>query len=407
MSTTTILYLDQPAADEVQLSVADDQGNIQPDTLPIKDLAGLPETDKLVVLFPSSHVAFTSEIIPSKNQQQIQMAALSLLEEKIIDDVEDMHIITVNESDGKTSIAAVRRDYLSDILERLAEFSIRPDIIIPDCLALPVIEDGCSIVQMSNYFLIRNNGMSGVQCDYDWLQTEDDSIINKTIPTCEHVSIYTAKEANPPQGIHYEKIAKQVNEEEQPCTLVELAIASLPQFTRYNFLTGEFKPVNKSGQSWITPRLPVYAIAASLMLFTLAVLVQNLMLQNRLNETRSEIDSVFRSALPEVTTIVDYRLQFERELQKAKSSGGSNTGLWSELHGILSRFNQVPDIELVNLNLKNSRYSLDTRASDIATTQKLIQELDKSPTLMASLINVQNQKDGTQARIRVVAEDGQ
>ena len=75
------------------LSIDADKPSVESGTCDQGSAHKLPQPTHLTLVFPTRQVLFSRFQLPTRNLQQIEMAIPSLIEEKLINDVDDMHIV--------------------------------------------------------------------------------------------------------------------------------------------------------------------------------------------------------------------------------------------------------------------------------------------------------------------------
>jgi len=378
-------------------------------------LADLEPAERIIVLFPAARTLFSEAEIPSKNAQQIQQAARSLIEETLIDDIEDMHIVT-QRGDGKlVGIAAVSKTYLRELLALLQQHGLSPQFALPDCLVLPLTDNGWSILESKDGLLIRCGLFSGIQIDNSWLANATPAAIQslaKRSPerlSPESLSIYHSQpdpdNNGDTQAVDYSAWFSDAEileaNLEAPHSLISFCAHPAMISQSVNFLAAEFTPAQSSRYRWLNWRLPIYSVAAGLLVFTLVLLIQSFSYQNQLQNLQQQTDTLFRQTFPKITTIVDYRLQFERELSKSRTGGTGANVVLRTLYDVLSQLKAADKLTLVQLSYSNSSITLDIQSPDIGTAEHFLSALNKGKVYRVKLLSAQNRDSGTRIRVSV------
>ena len=126
---------------------------------------------KVIVLVPGIDVLLTSANIPTQNRKRLATALPFALEEQFISDVEDLHFAVGERNvDGQVSCAVVARNLMDHWMEKLHEFGIQPDLLIPDTLAVPSDEGSWVLLKEDDNVLIRMGPQTGFVTEFDNLK---------------------------------------------------------------------------------------------------------------------------------------------------------------------------------------------------------------------------------------------
>ena len=387
----------------VEWLLKDAEGHYQSGSGILSDLADLPKHLPTYLIFPSQHVLFVQQHIPSKKQSEIYAAANALIEDRLIDDIGDMHIMVKQHEDFHFDIAAISKHYLRNLLDSLATQDIYPDIAIPECFLLPFKPNTWSIYQKDNAITIRTNRFSGIYCDANWLDDSNHSRIHdlSTRPLNE-ISLYRV-EGSPEIDISSLHPEAKTIETLLPADhhLFDFIIDGGLIEPGLNMLVNEFAPPQQAGRIKANWLWPMYATAAGILLFTAVLIIEHFSLNKELDNLNAEIDTTFRTTFPHIKTIVDYRLQFERELQRTLNTGISPASGIKTLHDILKQIAAQPGVKLNNLTYNKNIYTLDMLTPSMSSAQEFINNVNKLPTLNARLEHANTQEDNAHVRIQI------
>lgn len=94
---------------------------------------------RLVVLVPSSDVRLTSVQVAARQAAKVLQAAPYALEDQLADDVDTLHFaLGARQAGGSWPVAVVAEERMQRWLDAFAERGLKPDLLLPDVLALPV-----------------------------------------------------------------------------------------------------------------------------------------------------------------------------------------------------------------------------------------------------------------------------
>lgn len=125
---------------------------------------------EVVVFVSGSAVTLKSVELPAKGQRKFIQAIPFMLEEEIADDVDDCSFLLGEIIDNKQQVAIVKREQMQQWLAWLDQAEIIPGKMIPDTLAIPMLDSGWSLLQFENEIVVRQADWKGFCCELDWLE---------------------------------------------------------------------------------------------------------------------------------------------------------------------------------------------------------------------------------------------
>jgi len=277
---------------------------------------------RVVVLVPGSEVLLTEAKVPSRKPHHIRQAVPFLLEERLASDVAALHFaIGARAGDGIVPVAVVARERLQQWLDDLAGAGIVPDALLPDTLAVPLIDDGWSLAADEHGALLRSGPCAGAPLDGPGAVT----LLAGTLATSEP----------PPArlltiGSAAAEFAARLDDGNcPPCEaragddlLETFATTVAAQGVPLDLLQGEFARDAEQRARWQAWRLPA-ALAASLLVLLFGARtweVQHLEAESdRLHTAQT---ALLKETFPEIQRAVDPPLQFRRQLAALRGDGG-------------------------------------------------------------------------------------
>ncbi|WP_017444454.1 type II secretion system protein GspL [Gayadomonas joobiniege] len=125
------------------------------------------------VLVPASDCVLKQLATPGKANKQFILALPYAMEEDLATDVDELFFATGrqfnNGEQDYIEVAAVAIEKMQTWLNWLADAGIQAHVMRPDCLALPYFEQGISLIQVGNQWLIRHHEFGGFNCRQDEL----------------------------------------------------------------------------------------------------------------------------------------------------------------------------------------------------------------------------------------------
>ncbi|WP_417362407.1 type II secretion system protein GspL [Gallaecimonas pentaromativorans] len=122
------------------------------------DLAGLD--GRVLVLAPGSSF-FCTALKQANKSRQFLKAVPFMLEEELADDVDSLHFLLKPQGE-QVAVLAVRHQLMQEWLGWLEEAGIEPWKLVPDFLALPLVEGAWSALSIDGELLLRTGAYTGL-----------------------------------------------------------------------------------------------------------------------------------------------------------------------------------------------------------------------------------------------------
>ncbi|MDF2179222.1 type II secretion system protein GspL [Aliiglaciecola sp. CAU 1673] len=318
MTEQLIIRLGSSSLDPIQWLVwsAQEQDIIASGELPdashlhsLKDRAG---GRPVTALAPTSEIRMQWVSLPAKAGRKALAAIPFMLEDELSTDI-DNQLFALGPRQGlRQAVAIVDKRRLQEWLDWLAEGGLVCNKVLPDVLALPLHENGWSLLKLGNQIMLRQDEWRGMQGEQSWM-----------LAAIEHVA---KQQVSPLTLANYSDIQLPAlpSLEEQPEQL-EMPMKVLAQGAlgaTFNLLQGEFKPKKQRTQQGSKWRL--VAVLAGIALTTSLVdkAVQANHLANERNNLQLQILQEFQRAFPEVKRVVNVKSQMTQKLNELQQGSG-------------------------------------------------------------------------------------
>jgi general secretion pathway protein L len=347
---------------------------------------------RIVVLVPSEDVLLTGATLSARNQTQLLRALPFAVEDQLLAPVEDLHVVPVPAPglDGdRRAVLVVAPTRLREWLDRLGADGIRPDVLIPETLALAP----ATVLIEADRALVRVAPDAAFACP------------------AGDLSEWLAQTGVPPAELAIHDLRPAPNEsaagsrEAGVRDGLGLLAASLP--AAGNLLEGAFAPAHRraaGGRLW---RLAA-ALAVLVVLLGLAERGFGVLQLSRESAAlQAAIDQRLREAVPELDGAAlagaDPGQLLQRRLESLR--GGSDEGLLGLLGRIAPVLASGTRIQTRGIEYRNGALELGLRAPDVQTLDALRERLAMLPGLRAEITGTSPadaaQGGGVDARIRV------
>lgn len=333
--------------------------------LQLEELVPYAQQRTTIVLLSSSDVVMTTVDIPAGAARQFESMLPYLVEDEIAQDADELHFSVLEKSGQKASVCGVDQNWLSQILGQFKQLGIEIKKVLPDGLALPIVDNGMSAVQVGKQWLMRKNAYQAVAVDQDWLPLfcQSDWFLGSEADTegAAEQSIQCYSEL-PDESVLVGSTCKW---EQQPATLVMQILAQEAIASSINLLTGYFKPKSSLLKYWKTwQKVAIASIFLIAVLATQQVLLVN-QYEAQVKAYRAESERIFRSVFPDkrkIPTVSYLKRQMTTEQQRLSGSGQADSMLtWINL--LPKTLGTISSIELQSLKYDGNRGEVRLQAS--------------------------------------------
>lgn len=351
---------------------------------------------QIVVLVPAEQVLLLETTRLSAQRAQFLKAVPFALEDQLASPVEELHFALPERigDDARVPAAVVARAVLRAWLARLADERIRPDVLIPETLALPVAPGGTLLLE-DERALLRGAG-TALACDIAglpaWLEVFAANDADAFTP--EVRDFRAAIPLRLPGRIgHYH--ARQRD------PLAYFA-AQLRPDVQLNLLQGEFAPTHRRA-----PARRLWRLAATLGAAALLLLFAHGGAECwRLTRESARLDAAMRDALhqgfPEMDNVAGEPRALMDSALKRFGSGADAGGLLHVLGEVAPIVGSTTRSVLKSVEYHNATLELGVRAPDVPTLDLMRERLGNVPGLKAEVTAANSVDDGVDGRLRIV-----
>ncbi|WP_234999190.1 type II secretion system protein GspL [Photobacterium andalusiense] len=342
-------------------------------------------------LVPTSEMLLTQVAIPAGSSRQLAAVLPYLLEEELAQDVDSLHVQLLKRDNDIATVAIIEHHKIAMWLAAFADCGIELKKLIPDCLCLPLFNDGYSAAEIDGQWLIRQSEAMGVCADSSWLaawvtaqkapiivDTVDDSADDEgdditpeteAARLTEEVESIVAATASLAQVTihHYTPAPVNIPGHWQPQApeLVMQLLAIGAAESKATLLSGPYKP-QAAWRKHLQPWRKV-AIAAAVVLVALIgeQVLTTQRLEQQANAYRAESERIFRQVLPQFKRIPSQSYLKNQMNAALKSLGGhgEQNGMLMWLSELKPALIKVPSIKIVNLKYDQTRGELRLQAT--------------------------------------------
>lgn len=377
----------------------------------LKDVPA-PVGASVVLCVPGERVRIHHVTLPTSNRKQILAALPYALEDRLLHDVSDYHLVPLPAAYGNRDIpvAVVEKSWLTALLDQCREAGWHPSLLAPDYLFMPEPGPGLWHLDASEHsLLLRKPGRDGATLRTDHLRQLPGTLrlaleqsghpperFNVRVRTAEQYKMVTTwSEWLSERTINLDVYLDELTQSSW------LARQPLPD-ARSNLLTGPYA-VKQSG--WNGPgRLKTSLALASAVLVIALVhwFIQGSRLQQEYDQLADARQQTYRQVFPEAVNIPEPRFQMEQELSRLRNSetaatGGSN--FLQRLDALAQVLSVQPDCRLQQISFDGSTILLEVSVADYESFERLQQQLGQAASI--SVENAELKEGRVQGRLRV------
>lgn len=276
-------------------------------------LAKLAELAEVLVFIPSEDTLLTTLQLPKMNRARLQQALPFALEDQLIPDINDLHIVAGAYDQGRVPVVAVAKEKMKVWLALLAEWRVKPDKMLPDIFAIK-LEPGEAHLAITSKAILRLSLYEGFSCDLLCLKDLWQLFLSKQtdVPLKLKISNYTSEKIDLGFTGAIE-IESTRAEDHEFISDVAVGIHSLPDL---NLLQGDY--ALKKSRFLKRNRLlqaSISMVVIWIILLLSAPLISSLILQKKSQQIAQEIAGIYKKHFPQAKTIVAPKLRMEEKLR--------------------------------------------------------------------------------------------
>ena len=408
MADTLLIHFNPDQPDNVTWSLVNNAGELS--TMlshgTLSDAAAIAEKHKTIVLLNSTAVHLDSVSLPINNQQKLLRAIPFALEEKLADDIDELHFIAGNKSsNGQTPVATIRHDTLNSILNALQASGIHPVAVISDMLCLTANSEQWAVLLQDENSKVQFDSTSAGEFDRDILPLLLKTELEQAEQNRPKKIILFSEESDDAEISSIEAIIPDDIE------LIKVAYNKHPlvifcgqykQALSLNLLQGKYKPQQKTNVNWQRWRLAASLSAIWLCLHLGITGVQYQNYQQSNDKLQVDIEKIYKKTFPESKRIVNAKKQMEQKLNALKGLGntGSNSSMIALLADSSTAIAADKAITIQSINYRNNKIDIEVTGSNLQSIEQLNENLNQK-TLASEIISSSSEKDQVKGNIRI------
>jgi general secretion pathway protein L len=350
---------------------------------------------EVVVLVPAEDVLLTEVRLGARNRAQLLQALPFAVEDQLLSPVEDLHFAASTGVGDQVGVAVVAKRRMREWLDRLDAVGIRPDVLVPESLALPIADGAATAIVEDARAVVRLAPWSAFACSLaelpGWLAQS-----NGAAPITLDVHDFRAA---PPLLLAPVPAAYHERQRDPLAYLAE-GLRQPP----LNLLDGEFALRHRQarGARW-------WRIAAALAATVVVLAVANLgfdVLQLSRASARLDVlaQDTVRRAFPDIDAAQLSRMSPEQVMHSRLDrlrGGAEASGLLRVLAQIAPVLGSTTRIQTRGVEYRNGTLELALRAPDVTALDLVREQFAKVPGLKVEVTAANPGAEGVDGRIRI------
>jgi len=358
---------------------------------------------QLIVLAPGADVLLTSAVVPSRQRQHIVSAVPYLLEDQLADDVDEMHFaLGPRGSDGRVPVAVVSRQHMHQWLEHLREAGLEPDIMIPDVMALPLQQDGWTVLHDGDVVMVRQGQYSGAVIDTQavpaWFEL---ALAELGDNRPERINLYDCQyDSDARLLLQAGNISIEAQAQAEPP--LQFLARHFPDTAVINLIQGEYSRREQIGRLFRPWRVALALLFAVVLLKMAVSLSMYLGMRSDSRHLQAEIERIYRDTFPDAKKVVDARKQMEAKLAELGAAGADGgRGFLPLMSQVGKSLQKLDGIELRHAAYQDGRLSLSLKIKSLQLLEQLKQLLLAEADLSVDIQSAASRDDYVDAHLQL------
>ena len=365
--------------------------------------SAVSDASEIVVLVPAEDVLLTEARIAAKSRAQLLQALPFAIEDQLLAPIEELQFAATAATDGTVGVAVVAKTTLRAWLDRLAAAGIRPDVLLPDSLALPLEPGHATAVIEQDRAVVSHAPWSAFACAPSdlaaWLARASAG------RPAQPLDVFDFRDpARPAAPIGVHPVATEERQRD-PLAFLARHLGKAP----INLLHGEFAPQHRvaRGARW-------WRVAAALAAAVLVLAVLDLGFEvMQLSRTSARLDALAQDAVHKAfPDVEDAELARSSPVDLARvrierlRGGAESSGFLRVVAAIAPVLGTTTRIQTRGMEFRNGVLELGLRAPDVATLDAVRERLAAQPGLHVAVTAANPGESGIDGRIRVGSDGG-
>ena len=353
--------------------------------------------EQIIGVAPGATIACHTVHIPGKKRRNAESALRFALEERLSDDIENLHFKLLSwEANGTANAAVISRQQLTDWIDKFRFNGVNLDAVVADYFLLPQHPKGEVTISgpKDDRIFVRTDKFSGLTLDANgfkyWWQTR-----GQTYSSCSVTDLEIAKKLR--SEVHEtggSKTDLSVHDRVPEISHWDIGsdfsewLAKIPfkdELSSYNLLEGLFAPGHTSKSANIV-KIAASVAVLGIILHTGAIIYENQVLESRKTELSVSMRSLFSSYFPDEPYLDRPISQVTSLIVNAKK-GMSGDSLFQKLLSAISQIAPGNGATVDEINYRDQAMVVVCRVRDLSSLDTIIQAFNELQGIQAELLS--------------------
>lgn len=351
----------------------------------------------IIAVVPGEQVTLHSVAVPTNRQANMLAAVPYALEEKLSEDIDNLHFSVLDWQAGKDAqVAVVSKQTVNSVLALFGDAASRLDGMVPDYAFLPLHANGGSTVvrATAERYLVKQGAFDAMVMDpyafEYWWQSVD---VNKNYAVNDR-DLVSEMQSSGGENVSLWDIGTNFTH--------WLEHAPTPDLQKYSLLRAAYEPEHLKPKNTLLNWAVGLAAGALLFLggsnwFEL----EQLKKQHQANE--AEIKALFAATFPEQEYLDQPKRQIAALLSIDLSGSPSEQFQYLlEKASVAAPQNQASFLEI---NYRNQALQIGVTAPNFAALEQMTAQLDSAQGIRAALVSSSSRGDTVRGQIKLIVGD--
>jgi len=405
------LYIQYQGQEPVQCQVVDGSGQPAAGSYRggLQDISRFAQGRQVVVIVPANEMLCYRPQVPKTSTLRLRQALPYLLEDNLLSSVDEYHFaLGQRDNAGHLPVNIYPRNLLQSWLVPFTDAGIRPAIMVPDTLCLPLNEGQWTLYVDESGVRVRTSQYEGFYAEWDNIELIMNSMLTLTDSTPDAYTVYGQDDSLTSCASRLAAVQQLLGVESpeswQLCS-AELFLICQQNYELHppiNLLQGQLKPKaqfdRQLGRWRLTATMLLVLICLQLFSYTLSYW----QLSREVSWLDEHIELEVRNEFPEIKTIRQPLNQVNTALRELRAQAGE-----SQYHRLISAIGQVSrsqSVSLQELNYRNQRMSITMQLPDLQAVNLFEQTLSKQKGISVKVLSAKSKDKLVTARLEVSGE---
>ncbi len=412
--------LNLPAAPDSPVSwiVVDQHGAPveTPGSGPLAEAATQVGDRRLIVLCPATNVLRVNVSIPLKGMAKIRQALPFALEEQLAGDVERQHFACEKaRDDGLIPVGVVETLLIESWLSQLAEAGLQPAAIYSESDGVAALPATMTVLLHNESVIIRDPAGVTTVADIFGMQAVLELLIDQHLGDPEsdaitmplNLQIYCSAKDHE----HYQEFWERLRMRAEDVEIKLLTEGALPRLAGevvtsggVNLLQGPYAQKTEISVDWGRWRLAASLLAAAVVTGLLAQGAQYWQLSRQEQALDAAAQALLTQTFPTVGEVEDPWAELRTRLGATDSpAAAGGPGFGEALDAFAAAYSQSSDVKMESLSYRSGVVSLQLRAPNVETLDKLRQSFVATARgqFSAEILSANPVDDAIQGRMQI------